>query len=48
MSKTMISLEINDELKEKLRVEAFNMRKNISSLIRTILEDYFSRKGDKN
>lgn len=48
MNKTIISLEISDELKEKLRVEAFNTRKNMSSLIRTILEDYFSKKEGKN
>ncbi len=48
MSKKMISLEIEEDLKEKLRIEAFNTRKNISSLIRYILEEYFEKKeGNK-
>ena len=38
MSKKMISLEISDELREALRVEAFKNNTNISSLIRKILE----------
>ena len=41
MSKRMISLEISDELREKLRVEAFNKRLAISATIRIILENYF-------
>lgn len=38
MAKKMISLEISDELKEALRVEAFKQNLTISKLIRTILE----------
>lgn len=38
MSKKMISLEISDELKEALRVEAFKKNFTVSKLIRTILE----------
>ena len=38
MSKKMISLEISDELREALRVEAFHRNTNISALIRDILE----------
>ena len=34
----MISLEISDELKEALRVEAFKKNFTVSKLIRTILE----------
>lgn len=38
MAKKMISLEISDELKEALRVEAFKKNLTVSKLIRTILE----------
>lgn len=38
MAKKMISLEITDELKEALRVEAFNRSLSISALIRQVLE----------
>lgn len=38
MAKKMISLEISDELKEALRVEAFKQNLTVSKLIRTILE----------
>ena len=38
MSKKMISLEISAELKEALRVEAFNRAVSVSALIRQILE----------
>ena len=34
----MISLEISDELREALRVEAFKRSLSISALIRSILE----------
>lgn len=37
MAKKMISLEISDELKEALRVEAFNRGVTVSALIRDIL-----------
>ena len=37
MAKKMISLEITDELKEALRIEAFKRSLNISALIRQIL-----------
>jgi plasmid stability protein len=39
MAKKMISLEISEELKESLRVEAFKRSLSISALIRTILEE---------
>ena len=38
MAKKMISLEISDELREALRVEAFKRSLSISALIRQILE----------
>lgn len=37
-NKKMISLEISEDLKEALRIEAFRTQTNTSSLIRTILE----------
>jgi predicted HicB family RNase H-like nuclease len=38
MAKKMISLEISDELREALRVEAFKQSLSISALIRQLLE----------
>ena len=38
MAKKMISLEITDEMREALRVEAFKRSLSISALIRQILE----------
>ena len=38
MAKKMISLEIPDELREALRVEAFKRSLSISALIRVLLE----------
>lgn len=42
--KKMISFEISDELREKLRVEAFKRKLTISASIREILEAYFKEK----
>ena len=39
MAKKMISLEISDELRETLRVEAFKRSLSISALIRQLLEE---------
>lgn len=39
MAKKMISLEISDELREAIRIEAFNQALSISALIRQILEE---------
>ena len=39
MAKKIISLEISDELREALRIEAFNKRMTVSALIRQILEE---------
>ncbi|MBO5423975.1 MAG: hypothetical protein J6A25_00510 [Lachnospiraceae bacterium] len=48
MAKKIISLEISDELKEKLRVEAFHQNKSVSALIRDILVDYMINKEKNN
>jgi plasmid stability protein len=39
MAKKMISLEIPDELREALRIEAFNRSLSISALMRQLLEE---------
>lgn len=39
MAKKMISLEITEELKETLRVEAFKRSLSISALIRQLIEE---------
>lgn len=38
-NKKMISLEISDDLRERLRVEAFKRSLNLSALIRQLLEE---------
>ena len=44
MQKTIMSFELSDELREKLRVEAFSQRLTHSATIRRILEEYFENK----
>ena len=39
MAKKMISLEISDELREALRIEAFKQSLSVSALMRQILEE---------
>ena len=39
MAKRMISLEISEELREAIRVEAFKQSLSISAMIRQILEE---------
>jgi predicted HicB family RNase H-like nuclease len=47
MAKKMISLEISDELREALRIEAFKQSLSLSAVIRQILEDrLFDRSGE--
>ncbi len=48
MSKIMISFKGTDELKEKLRVEAFNKHLTISALIRNILESNLTENNGDN
>lgn len=43
----MISLEISDELKEALRVEAFKQSSSVSALIRKILEEKLLNASEK-
>lgn len=47
MAKKMISLEISDELKEALRVEAFKQSSSVSALIRKILEEKLLNTSEK-
>ena len=39
MAKKMISLEISDELREALRIEAFKQSSSISAVMRQVLEE---------
>jgi hypothetical protein len=39
MAKKMISLEISDELREALRIEAFKRSLSVSALMRQLLEE---------
>lgn len=48
MAKKMISLEISDELREALRVEAFRRSLSISALIRLLLEQSLTEKQQKD
>lgn len=47
MAKKMISLEIPDELREALRVEAFKRSLSISALIRQLLEEALASQDPK-
>lgn len=47
MAKKMISLEISDELREALRVEAFKQSLSISAIIRQILEEKLFTASDE-
>ena len=47
MAKKMISLEISDELREALRVEAFKRSLSISALIRQLLESQVLNREEK-
>jgi hypothetical protein len=46
MAKKMISLEISDELREALRIEAFKRSLSISALIRQLLESQVLNKDE--
>ena len=48
MAKKMISLEISDELREALRVEAFKRSLSISALIRQLLESALFPETEEN
>jgi hypothetical protein len=48
MAKKMISLEISDELREALRVEAFKRSLSISALIRQLLESQILNKDESS
>ena len=43
----MISLEISDELREALRIEAFKQALSISALMRQILEEKLLKTSDE-
>jgi plasmid stability protein len=47
MAKKMISLEISDELREALRVEAFKQSSSISAVMRQILEEKLLKTSNK-
>ena len=47
MAKKMISLEITEELKESLRVEAFKRSLSVSALIRQLLEESLAKSTSK-
>lgn len=47
MAKKMISLEISDELREALRLEAYKRSLSLSALIRQLLETSLMS-GDQN
>lgn len=48
MAKKMISLEITEELKERLRVEAFKRSLSISAAIRQLLEEALIQSAEKS
>ena len=48
MAKKMISLEISNELREALRIEAFKRSLSISALIRQLLEESLQKETTPN
>ena len=48
MAKKMISLEISDELRERLRIEAFKRSLSISALMRQLLEESLYKEPEFN
>lgn len=48
MSKKMISLEISDEMREQLRLEAFKRKITISALIRQLLEEALAKSNGES
>ena len=48
MAKKMIILEISDELRESLRIEAFKRSLSISALIRQLLEESLGKGLNKD
>ncbi len=48
MAKKMISLEISDELREALRIEAFRRSVSMSALIRQLLESQVLNKDESS
>lgn len=48
MAKKMISLEISDELREALRIEAFKRSVSMSALIRQLLESQVLNKDESS
>ena len=48
MAKKMISLEITEELKERLRVEAFKRSLSLSAAIRQLLEEALIQSTEKS
>lgn len=47
MAKKMISLEITEELREALRIEAFKRSLSISALIRQLLQEALKQSSSK-
>ena len=47
MAKKMISLEISEELREAIRLEAFKQSLSISAMIRQILEEKLFKASDE-
>ena len=48
MAKKMISLEISDELREALRLEAFKRSVSISAVIRQLLEESLNKENSND
>ncbi len=48
MDKIIISFEASEELKEALRLAAFNEKKSVSALIREILEKKLNGEANDN
>jgi hypothetical protein len=47
MSNKLFNLNISDELREKIRKEAYENKTTLSNAARNILEEYFKQKEDE-
>lgn len=47
MAKKLFNLNISDELKEKIRKEAYERKTTLSEAARNILEEYFKKKENE-
>ncbi len=48
MDKRLINFEIDEELRKKIKKEAYDLDLSISAVLRHIIENYFNAKEEKD